>query len=97
MAVASALISSRDLTDEQLLGDKIAENLVKYYKRYPLKKWGRNSCYGSGFAQWADKGDIHVRRTACSNGGAIRIVPVRWLYSSSEGTLWVAKIATEIT
>ena len=51
MAVANALIRFRDLTDEQLLGDKIAENLVKYYKRYPLKKWGRNSCHGSGFAQ----------------------------------------------
>ena len=97
MAVANALIRHRDFKDEQLLGDKIAENLVKYYKRYPLKKWGRNSCYGSGFAQWADKGDIHVYRTARSNGGAMRIVPVGWLYSSLEETLRVARIATERT
>ena len=62
MAVADVLLSACDLTDDQLLGNKIAENLVKYYKRYPLKKWGRNLCYGSGFAKWADKGDIHGRR-----------------------------------
>lgn len=97
MAVANALLNAHDLTDERLLGDKIAENLVKYYKRYPLKKWGRNSCYGSGFAKWADKGDIHVCRTAYSNGGAMRIVPVGWLYSSLEETLRIARIATERT
>lgn len=97
MAVANALLNAHDLSDEQLLGDKIAENLQKYYKRYPLKKWGRNSCYGSGFAEWADKGDIHVCRSARSNGGAMRIVPVGWLYSSLEDTLRVAKIATERT
>ena len=97
MAIADVLLSTCDLTDDQLLGDKIAENLVKYYKRYPLKKWGRNSCYGSGFAKWADKGDIHVCRTAYSNGGAMRIVPVGWLYSSLEETLRIARIATERT
>lgn len=97
MAVANAMIHFRDITDSQLLGDKIADNLQKYYRRYPLKKWGRGSCYGSGFAKWADQGDIHICRTAYTNGGAMRIVPVGWLYSSLEETLRVAKIATERT
>lgn len=98
MAVANALLHSSRTESDDVLGDKIAGKLQEYYRKYPLKRLPPiNSCYGVGFAKWAERGDIHKKGKSWSNGGAMRIVPVGWLYSTLEETLRIAKIATERT
>ncbi len=99
MAVASALIHARDCRNEHELGDAVALKLQEYCKKYPCKRWfpPGMSCYGGGFLQWVEQGDIHALRKAKSNGGAMRAAPIGWLYSSLGDTLRVAKIATKRT
>lgn len=97
LALANVLCKHPNTSDEERLGEKIAQSYIDYYNNYPLEVAGVSSCYGNGFARWAEAGDIHVKRKAMTNGGAMRISPVGWLYDTLEETKRVAKIATERT
>jgi len=91
LAVARALVSNMGETDMAILEQKVAEELQEYYYRYPLKRYaGLGSSYGAGFRKWA-QGDITKSREAKSNGAAMRVAPVGWLYLTMKETLQVAE------
>lgn len=98
LAVARALIENLDEADE-IIEEKVAKNLQKYYEKYPLKKKilkieTKIDPYGEGFKKWV-KGDVSQYRTAKTNGAAMRIASVGWIYSDLERALKVAELTVK--
>jgi len=93
MAVARALIENKILTDEELLADKVAESLMIYYNRYNLEfPVIKVSKYGSNFIKWVKNKNIKEVIHSKSNGAAMRVSSVGWMYSTLEETLRIARL-----
>lgn len=97
LAVGRALVENINVSDE-ILETKVAENLQKYYFKYPLIRSELLSitAYGGGFSRWAEE-DISKCRTAQSNGAAMRIAAAGWLYNDLEKSLKIAELTVRRT
>lgn len=91
MAVARACLDKLDVDDMDIMERYISEKLKKYYKKYPLNVGG-HSLYGGGFAKWAEtEGTERRPGNPKTNGAAMRVAPVGWIYDSLKKTMDVAK------
>ena len=87
IAVADALTSSQDISEEELKNNLI-KSMQYWGKRYPY------AGYGSSFIYWFDN---PIPYESYGNGSAMRVSPVGWLYETIEETRRVARISAEVS
>lgn len=100
IAVARALEENLEEKNIDIFEKKIAEKLKYYVEKYPLKRdFVNRSLYGSGFEKWAKEKELNKREAyidekgnyVSTNGAAMRVASVGWMYSSIEEVLDKAK------
>ena len=87
IAVADALTSSQDISEEELKNNLI-KSMQYWGKRYPY------AGYGSSFIYWLDN---PIPYESYGNGSAMRVSSVGWLYETIEETRKVARISAEVS
>lgn len=98
LAVARALVNNLNETDA-IIEEEVARSLQTYYLKYPLKKKIFNvetnmDPYGKGFKRWV-VGDVSQYREAKTNGAAMRVTSIGWLYNDLERALQVTELTVK--
>ena len=87
IAVADALTSSQDISEEELKNNLI-KSMQYWGKKYPY------AGYGSSFIYWLDN---PIPYESYGNGSAMRVSSVGWLYKTIEETRKVARFSAEVS
>ena len=89
VAVAEALISSYDKSDDEIR-TALVDSMQKWGKRYP------HAGYGGMFSQWLIKKDPKPYGSF-GNGSAMRVSSAGWLYDDIDTTRKIAAITADVT
>lgn len=89
VAVAEALLDSRDKSDDEIRAALVA-SMQKWGKRYP------NAGYGCMFYQWLREKEPKPYGSF-GNGSAMRVSSAGWLFDTLEETRHIARLTAEVT
>ena len=90
IAVAKAFMDAQPGESDSEILARLAENLQKICRRYPL------AGYGSRFTGWLMKPDPKPYNSL-GNGSAMRVSSVAWLYNDMRSVRRAARLSAEVT